>query len=54
MAEHDPGLVARELFASLRALDGKGVEVIIVEGTEYKKEGLAVMNRLKKAAAEIV
>ncbi len=52
--EHDSKLVARELFASLRALDNKGSEVIVVEGIGYEKEGLAVMNRLKKAASEII
>ena len=52
--ENNLELVARELFSSLRSLDGEGAEVIIVEGTGYKKEGLAVMNRLEKAASEII
>ncbi len=50
----DTKLVAHELFSSLRALDNKGAEIILVEGITYKKEGLAVMNRLKKAASEII
>ncbi|MEM2041247.1 MAG: L-threonylcarbamoyladenylate synthase [Nitrososphaerota archaeon] len=43
--------VARNLFASLRELDERGVEVIIAEGVEERGLGLAIMNRLKKAAS---
>lgn len=50
----DTKLVAQELFSSLRTLDNKGAEIILVEGITYEKEGLAVMNRLKKAASEIL
>lgn len=42
--------VARNLFASLRELDERGVEVIIAEGVGEHGLGLAIMNRLKKAS----
>ncbi|ASI99597.1 L-threonylcarbamoyladenylate synthase [Thermococcus celer] len=42
--------VARNLFKALRELDKRGVDVIIAEGVEERGLGLAVMNRLKKAA----
>lgn len=47
-----PELVSRNLFAGLREMDIAGVEVILVEGIREEKEGLAVMNRLRKAASE--
>lgn len=46
--------ISRRLFAKLRELDGCGVERILVEGVEGAHEGLAVMNRLRKAAGVIV
>ncbi|ORX98141.1 translation factor [Basidiobolus meristosporus CBS 931.73] len=49
-----PDQVARELFKGLRILDGSGVKFIIVEGIKEDHEGLAVMNRLRKAADKIV
>lgn len=49
-----PSIVAHGLFDSLRRLDEKGVEIIIVEGIPEDFEGLAVMNRLRKAASEII
>ena len=42
--------VARNLFESLRALDDKGVDIILSEGFCEKGIGVAIMNRLKKAA----
>lgn len=47
-----PALVSRNLFAGLRDMDIAGVEVILVEGIREEDEGLAVMNRLRKAASE--
>ena len=41
--------MAKRLFSALRELDGKGVDVILVEGVEERGLGIAVMNRLKKA-----
>lgn len=45
---------AKKLFAALRELDDRGVEAIIAEGVEAKGLGLAVMNRLHKAASKTV
>ena len=42
--------VAKNLFASIRELDAKEVDVIITEGVEERGLGLAIMNRLKKAS----
>lgn len=47
--------IARGLFSALRAMDVDGVDVIFVEGIDDNEtEGAAVMNRLRKAAEEIV
>ena len=43
--------VARNLFANLRQADKDNIDVIIVQGVQYKKTGFAIMNRLKKAAS---
>ena len=53
-SERFAAAVANGLFKALRALDGSGVEVIMVEGISEAHAGLAVMNRLRKAASEIV
>ena len=45
---------ARSLFSALRELDDRCVDVIIVEGVEEKALGLAIMNRLRKAASKII
>lgn len=42
--------ISRNLFAMLREVDELGVSLILVEGIEETQEGLAVMNRLSKAA----
>ncbi|KAF8461255.1 DHBP synthase RibB-like alpha/beta domain-containing protein [Kalaharituber pfeilii] len=46
--------ISRGLFAALRELDARGVGTIHVEGIEEEEEGLAVMNRLRKAANVVV
>lgn len=46
--------ISRALFAGLRELDDLGVDVIYVEGVEETDEGLAIMNRLRKAASVVV
>ena len=62
LAEVPPGVIlersgggvvdyARTLFAGLRKLDALGVEVIIVEGVAEKGLGVAVMDRLRRAAS---
>lgn len=49
----DVAETARRLFDGLISLDDKGVEGIIVEGVEEEREGLAVMNRVRKAAEKV-
>jgi L-threonylcarbamoyladenylate synthase len=43
-------VVAQNLFRLLRELDAEGVDVIVAEGVPTEGLGLAVMNRLRKAA----
>ena len=43
------GEVAKNLFASLRELDRKNVDVGVIEKFEKKGIGLAIMNRIEKA-----
>ena len=50
----DSGSVARELFAALRLADELGVAAVVVEGVGEEDEGMAVMNRLRKAASRVV
>ena len=45
---------ARALFEAFRALDDKGVELIIAEGVSEKGMGLALMDRLKRASSKII
>ncbi|GIL72269.1 hypothetical protein Vretimale_431 [Volvox reticuliferus] len=49
-----PAEVASELFAALRHMDEVGVAVIVVEGVRDAGTGVAVMNRLRKAASRIM
>lgn len=46
--------VAQGLFASLRDLDSRGVAVIFIEGVPERDEGVAIMNRVRKAASTVV
>ncbi len=48
--ENDLRSCAAELFHSLRAFDKDGVDIIIAEAVKEEGIGLAIMNRLKKAA----
>lgn len=50
----NPETVARNLFHGLRWLDSQGVDLIIAEGYQETGVGRAVMNRLSKAAREII
>jgi L-threonylcarbamoyladenylate synthase len=50
----DPESVGRELFAALRRLDDEGMTCIYAEAFPEKGIGLAVMNRLLKAAGHRV
>lgn len=49
-----PELVAQQLFGALRAADDAGAGVILVQGLPPVGTGLAVMNRLQKAASRRV
>ncbi len=46
--------IAQHLFSTLRKLDDQKVEYILIGGISEDFEGLAVMNRLRKAASEIL
>ena len=50
----NPVAIAHGLFNALRELDNQGAEIVIVEGISEENQGLAVMNRLRKAASEIM
>jgi L-threonylcarbamoyladenylate synthase len=52
--EVHPDVIARGLFKALRDLDSLKVDVILMEGISERAEGLAVMNRIRKAASVIV
>jgi L-threonylcarbamoyladenylate synthase len=43
---------ARSIYAALRELDERGVNVIVLEGISEEGEGAAVMDRLRRAASE--
>lgn len=47
----EPKVIARHLFGALRELDELKVSEIVVEGVNEEHEGLAVMNRIRKATA---
>ncbi|MCS5695496.1 L-threonylcarbamoyladenylate synthase [Desulfofundulus thermocisternus] len=49
-SRQNPAAIASRLFAALRQLEGRGVDVILAEGIEPRGLGLAVMNRLRRAA----
>jgi L-threonylcarbamoyladenylate synthase len=46
--------IARNLFANLRKADKDHIDVIVVQGINYNNTGFAIMNRLKKAADQII
>ena len=46
--------ISRSMFRLLREVDEAGVDLIFVEGIEETNQGLAVMNRLSKAALESI
>jgi len=46
--------IARNLFANLRKADNDHMDVIVVQGIHYNNTGFAIMNRLKKAADQII
>lgn len=50
-SSQQPATIATALFGTLRAFDRHEVDVILVEGIAPRGIGLAIMNRLRKAAA---
>jgi len=51
MSRFNLKVIAQNLFSLLREFDDENVEIIIAEGVPCEGMGLAVMNRLRKAAA---
>jgi L-threonylcarbamoyladenylate synthase len=49
----DPAETAHRLFDGLLTLEEEGADMILIEGIEEEREGLAVMNRVRKAASEV-
>lgn len=50
----DPEKLAAMLYSYLRRMDAAGVDIIIAEEVGFSGLGLAVMNRLKKAATRVL
>lgn len=50
----DPQKLALHLYDALRQMDHRGADLILAEETDIKGLGLAVMNRLRKAAARVL
>lgn len=48
----DPAAAATRLFAALRKMDEEGIDIILAEGIPEEGIGMAVMNRLRKAAGK--
>ncbi|KAJ7080282.1 DHBP synthase RibB-like alpha/beta domain-containing protein [Mycena crocata] len=48
----EPSVTAHLLFDGLLTLERHGVDLILIEEVQEEREGLAVMNRVKKAAGE--
>ncbi|TCD70413.1 hypothetical protein EIP91_003494 [Steccherinum ochraceum] len=48
----EPSVTAQRLFDGLLTLEKDGVDLILIEEVREEREGLAVMNRAKKAAGE--
>lgn len=46
--------IASAIFSKLRDMESKGVSTVIVQGISESEEGLAVMNRLRKAASKVI
>lgn len=45
---------AKRMFSKFREMDKKGYDIILVEKIKEEGLGVAIMNRLKKAASEII
>jgi L-threonylcarbamoyladenylate synthase len=47
-------LLAKNLFKKFREFDNKKIDIILIESIKEKGFGLSLMNRIKKAASEII
>jgi L-threonylcarbamoyladenylate synthase len=52
--ENNPAAYATAIYAAFRELDEKNVSSIVVEAIAEENEGAAVMDRLRRAASEVV
>ncbi|KAF8165401.1 DHBP synthase RibB-like alpha/beta domain-containing protein [Crassisporium funariophilum] len=50
----DPSVIAHRLFDGLLTLEREGVHLMLIEEIEEEREGLAIMNRVRKAVGESV
>lgn len=50
----EPNIIAHRLFDGLLSLEKDGVHLILIEEVNETREGLAVMNRVRKAASESI
>ncbi|KAF8812384.1 YwlC protein [Phlegmacium glaucopus] len=50
----DPSVIAYRLFDGLLTLEQQGVDLMFIEEVDEEREGLAIMNRVRKAAGESV
>ncbi|CAA7259709.1 unnamed protein product [Cyclocybe aegerita] len=50
----EPSVIAHRLFDGLLTLEKDGVQQMLVEEVEETREGLAVMNRIRKAASDTI
>jgi L-threonylcarbamoyladenylate synthase len=50
----DPSVTAHRLFDGLLTLEKEGVHLILIEEVKEDREGLAIMNRVRKAAGDSV
>ena len=48
----DPSITAHRLFDGFLTLESEGVDLILIEEVKEDNEGLAIMNRVRKAASE--
>ncbi|KAH7930108.1 translation factor [Leucogyrophana mollusca] len=51
-SKSEPSITAQRLFDGLLTLEKEGVDIIMIEEVGEEREGLAIMNRVKKAAGE--
>lgn len=50
----DPSVIAHRLFDGLLTLEQQGVDLMLIEEVNEEREGLAIMNRVRKAAGESI